>query len=119
MSDTSDHLIPQEFYCATSGGGCGGFITIQVNMHLNHVVQVVCPKCGHKHQRRIKNGVLTDDGRHVSNPTEEMYPQLPAWSKTARHPESEKRSHSWENERKAVVLRPFMDDLWFERHGQI
>ena len=110
--------IFQEFYCAKSGGGCGGYITVQLNMALNCVVEIVCPKCGHKHQRGIKKGVLTDDGRHDSKPLEEICPTIAAWSKEARHPESVKRTGSWQNEREAVVMgEDFLRDREFELWG--
>jgi len=83
--------VTQEFYCADSGGGCGGFVTFPLNMAINGVVEVVCPKCGHNHQRRIKDGVLTDDSRYSSKVTQEVTPTIAAWSKKARHPESNKR----------------------------
>lgn len=124
--------VVQEFYCATSGGGCGGFIVFPLNIAIDGVVEVVCPKCNHKHQRKIKDGVLTDDGRYDSSVTQEVTPTLAAWSKEAKHPESRKRVAT-SNERKAVVIednpesrkrardrdeaRQFLDDREFEIHG--
>ncbi len=125
--------IAQEFYCASSGGGCGGFMIFPLNMAINGVVEIVCPKCGHKHQRMIKDGVLTDDGRYHTKVTQEITPTPAAWHKKAQHPESKKRVGS-NREREAVVIDPgkiesrikqaneaqaraFLDDLKFERHG--
>lgn len=117
--------VYQEFYCAKSGGGCGGYITVRINMALNGVVQVVCPKCDHQHQRCLKNGVLQEQGRYDKNPVEELCPTMAAWSKKPKHPESKRRAGKWENERDAVVIpeedppekRAFLDDLWHERFG--
>lgn len=114
--------VYQEFYCATSGGGCGGFITVRLNMAIIGVVEIVCPKCKHKHQRKIKNGVLTDDGRYETNIKQEIIPVLAAWSKKAKHPESKKRVGTTD-ERKAVVIeddpiaRAFLQDREFEIFG--
>ena len=114
----------QEFYCATSGGGCGGFITFPLNIAINGVAEVICPKCKHVHQRMIKDGVLTDDGRHRSKVTQEIAPTLAAWSKKAKHPESQKRAGG-DKERQAVVIkkddhvsREFLQDRRFEIHGK-
>jgi len=119
--------IAQEFYCATSGGGCGGFMVFPLNMAINGVVEVVCPKCHHKHQRAIKDGVLTENGRWSSNAVQEVNPTPVAWSQTARHLESTRRAGGYQ-EREAVVIeedvvkddplaRAFLNDRWFEIHG--
>ncbi len=120
--------VVQEFYCASSGGGCGGFITFPLNMAINGVVEVVCPKCGHKHQRMIKDGVLTDDGRYRDKVTQEITPTRAAWHKKAKHPESKKRVNT-SKEREAVVIedqaevrneatrRGFLNDRLHEIHG--
>ena len=114
--------VAQEFYCAKSGGGCGGFIIFPLNLAINGCVELVCPKCSHKHQRMIKDGVLTDDGRYRGKVTQEVVPTLTAWSKKAKHPESKKRVGT-HKEREAVVIendpiaREFLKDRWFEIHG--
>lgn len=48
--------VVQEFYCTTSGGGCGGYILVKLNTAINGVVEIICPNCKHAHQRYIKNG---------------------------------------------------------------
>ena len=117
--------IYQEFYCASSGGGCGGYITVRINMAINGVVEVVCPKCNHKHQRRIKNGALTDDGRHSDSPTQDICPTIAAWSKEPQYPES-KRKTGDRHERVAQIIetvedksqsRGFLRDRIFEIFG--
>ncbi len=114
--------IFQEFYCAKSGGGCGGYVTIPLNIAINGIVEIVCPKCGHKHQRKIKDGVLTDDGRYSSKVTQEIIPTLAAWHKKAKHPESRKRVDT-DRERKAVIIednpeaRSFLLERRYEIHG--
>jgi len=126
--------VYQEFYCAESGGGCGGYITVRLNMALNGVVEVICPNCDHKHQRMLKDGALKEQGRHTDKPTQELMPTIAAWSKEPKHPESKRsREDGWNHERDAQVIpemtlvdsdksrgkgiRPFLSDLWHERFG--
>jgi hypothetical protein len=74
--------ILQEFYCASSGGGCGGYITFKINMALEGTVEMVCPKCKHKHQRIIDRGEIKEQGRYDSNPVQEIHTTMAAWHKT-------------------------------------
>lgn len=71
--------VTQEMYCTKSGGGCGGYIKIKINMELNHVVKVVCPKCGHEHQRKIEDGMIKEDGRWEGKVIEELCPTMAAY----------------------------------------
>ncbi len=108
----------EEFYCTESGEGCGGYFTVMVNLALEGVVTVVCPECKHKHQRRIKNGKLSDDGRWNEKPMEELLGNPATYSKKSRS----KKKMTYDNERKSVTLekaedRSFVDDRWFEIHG--
>ena len=73
--------VLQEFYCTESGGGCGGYIRVNLNVNIDGIVEVVCPKCGHKHQRKIKSGVIAEDGRFHKSPTQEIAPTMAAYSK--------------------------------------
>lgn len=97
-------------------------MTIRLNLAINGVVEIICPKCQHKHQRKIRDGVLTDDGRYVSKVTQEIIPTIAAWHKKAVHPESQKRAGGIK-EREAVVIeddpvaRAMLADRWFEIHG--
>ena len=72
--------IFQEWYCTKSGGGCGGYIIVKLNACINGVVELVCPKCGHKHQRCIENGQIKEQGRFNGNPVEEICPTMASWS---------------------------------------
>lgn len=103
----------QEFYCATSGGGCGGYVVVKLNIAINGVVEVICPKCSHKHQRCIKDGVLKEQGRYNSNPAQTIEPTIAAWS------EEPKCNHEG-NERDAAVpkqKRDFLNERLFELYG--
>jgi hypothetical protein len=57
---------------------------VKLNVELNRLVEVVCPKCGHKHRRHITNGVVKEDGRFNGNVVEEICPTIAAWSETPR-----------------------------------
>lgn len=115
--------VLEEFYCATSGGGCGGFMCVRINKALNGVVEIVCPKCGHQHRRGIKNGVLQEDGRAHGTIMEQLCPTLACWTKEATHPESKRRVGDFRQERNAVVVeenpqsRRFLNERKFELWG--
>ena len=78
------HAVWQEIHCPVSGGGCGGFILIKLDMVLNRRITLVCPKCGHKHERCIKDGLVVEEGRTTGTAQEELCPTIAAWSKTPR-----------------------------------
>jgi len=110
-----------EFYCTESGGGCGGYFTIPVNIAINGIVEVVCPECSHKHQRKIKDGEISADGRWDKKPTQEILGNIAAYSKKPRSKLSKKRAGG-KDERQSVVLeraedRSFINELWFRVHG--
>jgi len=124
-------FVTQEWYCTKSGGGCGGYITVNLNMAINGVVEMICPKCGHKHQRCIDNGVVKEQGRHTGKPTEEICPTIADYSKeprSRRHARLKKVLNGKKrrqygkgaNERDGAVIssnkdiasQGFVDDLW-------
>jgi len=106
--------IYQEFYCTVSGGGCGGYMTVRLNIAINGVVEVVCPNCNHKHQRNIKNGLLTNQGRYDSAPTQELCPNPAAWSKVSIN-----SNNDYKKEREAVIIEEneYLKDRRFEIFG--
>lgn len=67
----------QEFYC----GECSGYFRVKLNMALNLGVEMVCPKCKHKHHRFIKGGVIYENGRNENEAKEEICPPLSSYSK--------------------------------------
>lgn len=92
-----------------------------INPRLNGVIEVVCPKCGHTHQRYLKDGVLQESGRYKRDPIEQLCPTDAAWHKKPQHPESKRRTGK-SNERDAVVIsrddaRDFIDERKFELWG--
>ena len=114
----TDDRVVQEFYCATSGGGCGGYITFPLNGSLNGVVEMVCPKCGHKHQRMVENGQIKESGRYTNKPTQTIEPTMAAWSEKPKT--KAMRDLDFANERDAAVVtssRDFLRDREFEIYG--
>jgi len=79
-----DNKVWQEWYCTVSGGGCGGYISTKINIGIKGVVEMICPKCGHRHQRKIVNGMIKEQGRFTSNPSQEICPTMAAYSKEPR-----------------------------------
>jgi len=76
--------IWQEIHCTKSGGGCGGFVLVKLNVSLNMRAEVVCPKCKHKHIRNIIDGEVHENGRFDNKVTEEICPTIAAWSEKPR-----------------------------------
>lgn len=65
--------VVQEFYCTKSGGGCGGYFMIKMNMALNGVHKIICPNCKHDHHRRIRDGHIVEDKRYDGKPVDEIF----------------------------------------------
>lgn len=112
--------IWQEIHCPISGGGCGGYILIKLNPNINKRVDIVCPKCGHKHRRSIVNGVVHESGRYSGDSREELCPTMAAWTEEPRTEKIGKLS----NERDGAVITTgtecrdqFLRNLWFETNG--
>ncbi len=116
--------IFQEFYCTKSGGGCGKYILVKLNIAMDHIVEVVCPNCGHKHQRKIENGLIKEGGRWDGKPKEEVCPPKSAVSDTP-HTAKFTGITSSKDERDAAAIKTQQDlnktsphwERWFERFG--
>lgn len=122
----------QEFYCAKSGGGCGGYITVRINMALDGVYTVVCPNCGHEHQRGVKEGHIVEEGRYQKGlqgkRIEKLCPTMAAFSKTPQTKYMKKHGdgngdHSSERNagviksKRSLVADSMIRQSWFDRHG--
>ena len=111
----------QEFYCTTSGGGCGGYILVKINMSLNRRVEIICPKCKHSHRRNIINGLLQEDGRFSGEAKEEITPTLAAWSKVSlinpeqKKPKFERIAEKVELSGDEVQAQEIMRESWISR----
>ena len=120
-----DNRVWQEFYC----GECSGYFRVKLNMALTIGVEIVCPKCKHRHHRFIKEGVIYENGRSTNGAKEEIHPTLSAYSKeplTAKM----KSATKWGDRRDGVKIEeekdlniksPIADmmikERWFESYG--
>lgn len=112
----------QEFYC----NKCNGYIVVRLNMEINRRVLMVCPMCGRKHQRQVRNGVLFDTNKFTDeSKIEEVHVPKSAYSKTERTKvmeEVSKRSGRWQDVRGGVVIdtpRTLIEESWFDRYGDV
>lgn len=51
----------EEFWCDTSGQGCGKYFLTYLRNNTNGAFTIKCPACGHDHYRKIINGLVTSD----------------------------------------------------------
>jgi hypothetical protein len=84
MAKQHNPSVWQEIHCPISGGGCGGFILVKLTACLNRRITLVCPKCGHRHERCIKDGLVVEEGRMNGVAQEELCPTIAAWSEQPR-----------------------------------
>ncbi len=111
--------VDQEFYCTESGGGCGGYFTVRLSNELNGNVEVVCPKCKHRHRRVIKNGEIVEEGRFDKHAVESIEPVPAAWSEKPKS-KAFNKGVSYQRERNSVVLKTaddFVKDSWLHSFG--
>lgn len=111
--------VQQEWYCTKSGGGCGGYIVCKINIAINGIVEMVCPKCGHKHRRNIKDGVIMEELRFSKSPTQEICPTMAAYSNNPRLKATQEAAGT-DKERDGVVITEgckFLKESWFEKFG--
>lgn len=144
MSDTSSGDVVstpgkvwQEFYCAESGGGCGGYVMVKLNMAISGVVKVICPNCKHEHGRVIENGHLKENfssklytGKSRNDKTDqEIIPTMAAFSWTPRttlylQTKFNKNSSHVDERVCPIVQDPqrdigsqFLRESWIAKHG--
>lgn len=124
----------QEFYCAKSGGGCGGYIMVKLNMAINGTVKVICPKCKHSHGRVIEEGHLKENfsssrytGGRNDNTDQEIIPTMAAYSETPRTTAylTTAKIEGDRAERTCPIVKDpttdignqFLRQSWVEKHG--
>lgn len=79
--------VLQEFRCrecpADQGGGeTGGYFRLSLSTGYDAEIIVVCPKCGHEHQRFVIDGTIRNantTGRHLTE--DRIRAPLSAWSR--------------------------------------
>jgi hypothetical protein len=72
-----------EFMCGTAGGGCGGYLRARMRTNINGNYTIVCPKCGHRHNRQVRNGQITGgrcNGEAGRGETDEIHVPMSAYS---------------------------------------
>lgn len=62
----------EEFYCATSGGGCESYFLTWLRDDMTGEYVIECPGCKHHHFRRIKDGLVTGDRHSQKEDTAEI-----------------------------------------------
>lgn len=124
----------QEFYCAKSGGGCGGYIMVKLNMAISGTVKVICPKCKHEHSRVIEEGHLKENfsskkytGSRYDKTDQELIPTMAAYSETPKTTAylTKKKIEGDSEERTCPIVKDPAKDIgdqilrqsWVERHG--
>jgi hypothetical protein len=119
----------QEMYCTISGGGCGKYFTVKLNLAINQTVIMVCPNCGHEHQRCIENGVIKERGRFNNKVTEHIIAPKSSISDVPLTQQMKKAAGGC-NERDGVVITDatplvgrsaeadaIVRESWFSRFG--
>lgn len=99
--------IWQEIHCTISGGGCGGFILVKLDVSINRRITLVCPKCKHEHLRVVKDGQIVETGRFNGESEEELCPTIAAWSEEPRTVCMREvvEQHNYKKERDGVVIK--------------
>lgn len=126
-----------EFYCRTSGGGCGGYLLLPITSEGTYRITFHCPKCKHQHERSVIKGEIVDrcDPRvnQQKDRLVELMPPLSSWTEKPRtrameamRKRRERKSARWYYERDAdpefatVASSPrdfVMRELWIEHFG--
>lgn len=110
--------IWQEFYC----NDCDGYFRVKLNVAINMRVEMVCPNCGRKHPRSIRDGRIVEAGHEAVK--EEILVPKSAYSKESLHSKMIKNARDGEvfkgeddlNKRNPIA-DAMIKELWFEFHG--
>lgn len=76
-----ENKVWQEFHC----NDCNGYWRVKINMALNMRCLMVCPNCGRKHPRYIKDGKIVENASMPNAYEEEIYAPKSAYSKESYH----------------------------------
>ena len=113
-----DDKVFQEFYC----GECRGYIRVRLNMAYDRTIFMVCPKCGHEHQRYIEKGQILERGRFEhGDPKEKLKPPMSAYSKEPISKKMDKNFYARDAEviksSDDLIRENFMKERWVELYG--
>jgi len=123
--DDRGSRIYQEFYC----NDCTGYFGVKLNIALNYSVVVVCPNCGRKHPRTIKDGHIFEDTycpRGREKYVEEIVPPPSAYHKKPWTDEMKKAAKEKRGPREGVEIKEprneveeshWLRRLWTDFHG--
>lgn len=106
----------QEFYCyecpADKDGKSGGYFRVKLNMALEMNVTVVCPNCGHEHNRSIRKGEIYDS-RLSSAYEEKLRVPKSAWSRDpiSKQMDNLKNKHTHQAGRRDGAVLKGSEDL--------
>lgn len=115
--------IWQEIHCTESGGGCGGFIMVGLRGELDYIVEIICPKCNHVHQRKVNKGHVEEKDRWKTNPTEEIMPTMGAYRSKEEGPRTKvmQKAPGTQKERDGAIINNSRDllmrECWEEHFG--
>ena len=97
--------IRQEFYCME----CQGYFLANLNVSINLQVEIICPNCGHKHHRYIKDGQIFERGRENGSPIQEIHVPKCTYSKKPLTEKMQKATTF--NDRRDGVPLPFEESF--------
>lgn len=108
-----DQKIWQEFYC----NDCDGYWRVKLCMQLNIRVEMVCPNCGRKHPRCIKDGKIYENA-DVGSYTEEVLAPKSSYSKEPVSNRIKRNARDGAVISEAEHIRdPIMRELWLDYFG--
>ena len=100
-----------EFYCDKSGGGCGKYFDVKLNVNLDGNYRVHCPNCGHVHYRLVRKGEITDTRFDNRSDHVLLYEDLKPMKASCRDFQKETALETLGNESGEA----FMRRLWLDR----
>jgi hypothetical protein len=74
-----------EFWCDTSGGGCGYYFNTFLRENHSGSYTIECPNCHHHHYRDIQKGVITTNRNYDAQKQKQIIIGLEPVSKIPFH----------------------------------
>ena len=104
-------VITQEFYCSE----CKAYFLVTLFVgQTNYEAVIVCPSCGHEHQRCIYNGEINEQGRFKTSVKERILSTKASISKEARTARL-KKSTSFGDKRDGVPMDDLEINHWLQQ----
>jgi hypothetical protein len=102
--------VCQEFYC----GECRGYFMVNLNIAINHEVEILCPQCEHKHRRCIVDGTIFEQGRFATSSKEVIRPLKSTYAKDPLTKKMQDAAKGYGGRRDGIPVSPQMFDRWLE-----